>query len=186
MNYWGFPIWLFPILLHGHPQWFTSFTHPHLHPMASSVCMTLRAASMSLCRWIVSTYRMPSQLCETGGKNHTNMNNKNLETTNGRLSTQSPALQNYEKAYDFLSYPSRGNKKCEACVSIEKYYESLRIPIRKDTIFPLKPFKDIFFSLKPFNEEWRTCLLFKCKDNSMRLQETWKIKKNHDATKETQ
>lgn len=77
------------------------------------------------------------------------MNNKNLEKTNGRLSTQSPTLQNYEKAYDFLSYPSRGNKKCEACVSIgvsiEKYYESLRIPIRKDTIFPLKPFKDIFF-----------------------------------------
>lgn len=64
----GIPPRVSPILLNGCTQWFISFTLPLLHPVARSLLMTLRAANINLCWWIVSTYRMPAQLCDFGGE----------------------------------------------------------------------------------------------------------------------
>lgn len=91
----------------------------HTHNMPCSQCKFPRVASMTLCRWLVSTCRKPAQLCRIGRK-HTNLRIQHHPKAKQTKICQHPGwLCRIERMHTILWIPpSRGNKNCGSGIGI--------------------------------------------------------------------
>lgn len=133
--------------------------------------------SASICRWLVSTGRRLAWLCKTRRK-HPNLTIQHhlRESKQVALGTQ-PGYRGSREVNNLENTHQIGNKKWEADVSMEKIWESLRIPSRAIRRH---------FSHKLISKDWRKWLLpqmqkEQCKTSkSMKNQGTMTLPKEHN------
>lgn len=115
-----------PKLAHGYLQHSAFHTHALTHLMCApggSMC-NLRGQLFSMGRRLAQ----PSRI----GRKHTHWAALNYpRKANRRLSIQPDFMESGE-AYSLKNSPLTGNKKCGAGISIETFWESLRIPLKSD------------------------------------------------------
>lgn len=102
--------------------------HPHIHPVANSLCAPPIVVRANLHRKLVNMCKKRLNSAGLGKNTQTWAFSMTLRKANKRLWAPSVALQDPEKAYNLEKSSSRGHKKCRTGMSIWEVRESLRNP----------------------------------------------------------